>query len=260
MGSVVEKFGSPVYRRAQVLIPFKHRPFRLPVQLHHAVETRQLRAHHEIRVTAGRLQHVEHHPRDGRLPVRTADHRPSLLGCGVVKELGVRLHRQSQGLRGQQLRVVCAGMHAEDDGIEVAVQSLWKPTFCLGQDPRGGQARPRRFEDGIVGARDRVASIVQRQGQIVHGASADGNEVNPHGTKLSLQHLPCSHEARFDPLLCLRIRNGGVFPTAVHRPHVDQPDGNLPHDLRSGVRVRWGDLFKQLRGDERGGRDCLDAR
>jgi len=69
MGPVVVEFGSPVLRRAQILIAFKHGPFCRSVEFYHAVKPRQLRADHEICLAVERLQHMQYHARDGRFSV-----------------------------------------------------------------------------------------------------------------------------------------------------------------------------------------------
>ena len=63
-----------------------------------------------------------------------ADDDAGLVLALLVEVFGIGIHLQAQLLGAHQLRIVDAGMHAKDDGVEGLVEFLGKPAPLGRQD------------------------------------------------------------------------------------------------------------------------------
>ena len=112
------------------------------------------------------------------------DH-PLFLLCREAQEFWVALDGQTKFLGAQELRVVLARVHAEDDHVQIGGDVGRVPAFLGREEPCLGQPSATGLEDLVVAPSHMVARMGQRQGKIVHGAPAHGNQVNSHVGKFT---------------------------------------------------------------------------
>ena len=71
-------------------------------------------------------------------------------------------------------------MHTQDDGIQLRGNALRMPAYGIGKNSVFCQTPFRGLENLVVGTGDLIAFQLQGNGQIVHGAAANGNKVYFH--------------------------------------------------------------------------------
>ena len=126
-------------------------------------------------------QHVYDHAGDGGLAVTAADDHTGLALGALVEVRGVTVHRYTQFLCAFQLGVVQSRVHAEDHGRKSGMDAQWIPAQAIGHQPQAIQAAAAGLEDLVVTTRHLQTLLVQSDGQVVHGASADGDEMDLRG-------------------------------------------------------------------------------
>ena len=193
MGLVEVKLGAAVDRRSEVFVPFDHHHLRGVAEAHHHLKTFQLRTYHIVGLDAAVLQHMQNHGRGGGLAVAAANDYAGLVLRLLVKVFGVAVYLDTQLLCPQQLGIVSTGMHTQHDGVEVGGDALGMPAETVGQEPVALEAAAGGVEDFVIGARDVVAFQVEGDGQVVHGAAADGYKMDVHFLKNRLKVLELTH-------------------------------------------------------------------
>ena len=150
MRMVPKKFGPQVEWGSEILVALKNRVFGGVGQAYHAFETLNLRTHHIIGFDAEALQHIEDHRSGGRLAVTAAyDDTDLILGL-LVQVFGEGVNLQSQFPCFHQFGIIFAGMHAEDDRIDVRCDTLGVPAHLVGQQTCIAQVGQSGIEDLVV--------------------------------------------------------------------------------------------------------------
>ena len=125
-------------------------------------------------------QNVHDHGGDGCFTVASPnDHADFIFGL-LVKILRIGEYFQSQFLCTQQFRVILPGVHSQDDCIQVTSDCFGKPAFTVRQQPVFSQTASGRFKNLIIRTSNLVPFLVQGNGQIVHGTSANGYKMYIH--------------------------------------------------------------------------------
>ena len=186
--SVPEEFGAQVHGRAEVFVAFDHRPFVVRLQIDHAVKSFELRAHHQVGLASRLVKGMKNHGRHRGFSM-AAGHDHALLGFGgEPQEFRIALNAQSQFLGALQLGVVGSGVHAENDHVQIWRDARRVPSFGVGQQSRSLESPAAGFKNLVVAPCNVMSGIGQSQGEIVHGAAANRNEVNPHESKFTSFH------------------------------------------------------------------------
>ena len=193
--SVPQEFGPQVDGGAEVFVAFDHRPFVVRLQIHHAVKSFELCADHQVGLASRLVQGMENHGCHRGFAM-AAGHDHALLGFGgEPQEFRIALDAQSQFLGALQFGVVGSGVHAENDHVQIRRDAPGIPTLGVGQQSRSLKSATAGFKNLVVASRDVMSSIGQGQGEVVHGAAANRNEVNPHEGKFTSFH----GAVRFNP-------------------------------------------------------------
>ena len=127
-----------------------------------------------------------------------------------------------------ELGVVRVGVHA-DDGVDVGVQALRVPPHLLGEESSGGQSASAWVVNGVVGPCDGVALVVQGEGEVVHGSTPDGDEVDVHEAEWVKRAAAVVHgmgprnAARNTPKKGTARRAENTAPMPRSRARSDQP-------------------------------------
>ena len=159
MRVVPKEFGTQVQRRGQILIALKNSVFRCVAQTHHALKTLYLRTYHIIGFDTQALQHIENHRRGRCLSVTTTYDDANLILRLLVQVLGEGVYLNPQFPCTHQLRIVFAGMHTEDDRIDIFGDALGVPTHLVGQQTCFTQMREGGIEDLVVRTRHLVSGL-----------------------------------------------------------------------------------------------------
>ena len=174
------ELGTAVDRRGEVLIALHHHNLRLVRQLHHHLETGQLRAHHVVAIHMMILQHMQNHCRNGGLAMTATHHNTELVLALLVQKFGIGIHLDTQLVGTNQFGIIQAGVHPQDDRIEVGRNLVGIPADGVGKESIFLQTAFGGIENLVVGTGNGVTFLVKGDGQIVHGATADGNKMYFH--------------------------------------------------------------------------------
>ena len=164
--------------RGEVLVTLDDGHRALVAELHHAVEAIELCAHEVVEVHPDLAQDMHDHAGDGGLAMTTADHHAGLVPGAFVEVRGIAEHGYAQFLCALQLGIVQTCMHAEDHGAQPLVDTERIPPQLVRQKTQALQSAPARLEDLIVATGDIEALLVQCDGQVVHGAATDRDEMD----------------------------------------------------------------------------------
>ena len=115
---------------------------------------------------------------------------------GKPQKLGVALNAQAQLLGTKQFGIVRAGVHPQDDDIQIRRDATGIPAFLVREQPCSGQPSAAGLEDLVVAACDVMPRICKGQREVVHGASANGNEVYPHEGKFTSFEAMCGRKGQ----------------------------------------------------------------
>ena len=180
MRAVPQELGPQIDGGAEVFVAFDDGPVIRRLEVHHAVESFELGTHHEVRGSPGFFQGMQNHGSDGGFSMASGHHHALFGLCGEAQKLGVTLDPQPELLGLKQFGVVHAGMHSQDDHIDVRGDSLDVPTLCFRKQSCRRQTSSTRLKNLVVASRHHMSGVGQGQGEVVHGASANCNEMNPH--------------------------------------------------------------------------------
>ena len=132
-------------------------------------------ADHEGRVEAGLGEHAGDEAGRRRLAVRAGDRDALLQAHQLGQHHGARHDRHAARARGDHLGVVGAHRGRRDDRLGAG--DVIGVVADRDADAERGE-RPRRRALALVGARDRVAEVVQDLGDAAHAGTADADEVD----------------------------------------------------------------------------------
>ena len=215
----------PVHGGAEVFISFQQ-DVRGVGDAHHPVEAGQLRSHHEVGGPAQLGHHVEQHRGDGCLAVAASDHHSLLVDGRLVQILRIADHFQAQIGGPSQFGVVRVGVHAEDDLVESLVDAVGVPAHDIRKKSGPFEPASARVVDGVIRSRDGVAKVVQGEGEVVHGGTTDGDEVDVHGDWEKLRRAAATVHgmgprkvARKTPMkgMASRMENTAPMPRSRYR-------------------------------------------
>ena len=180
MRLVEVELGSAVDGRSEVLVALNHHHLGRFAEAHHHLEALQLGTHHIVRLDAAVLQHVQNHGGSGGLAVTAANHHAGFRLRLLVEVFGIAEYLDAELLRPEQFWIVGAGMHTQHNGVEIGRDALGVPAVAFGQKPIPLKSAAGWVENLVVGACNMIPFLVQGDGQIVHGAAANGYKMYIH--------------------------------------------------------------------------------
>src|SRR5665647_379319 len=140
---------------------------------------------------------MHYHGGGGGLAMTAANHYPYFVTGLFIDVLREGYHIQPHLLCSKQFRVICTGMHPEDDSVNITRQSFGVPTVFFRKYTCSSKPRTRGLEDLVIRAGDIITFHFKSKGQVMHNSSADSYEVYFHGhgflqakiPKLAILHL-----------------------------------------------------------------------